>query len=73
MAVSERVAKPISFGGSDNGIGAGIYAVFDVLGWVIAKRPWSLSFRWEYIDDQPWITAIDIAIFAGPVIGYFLA
>ena len=53
--------------------GAGICIVFDVFGWVIIKHPWSLSFKEFYIDYQPWITLIYLAIFAGPVSGYFFA
>ena len=54
------------------GIWAGICIVFDVFGWVIIKHPWSLSFRAFYVDYQPWITLIYIAIFLGPIVGYFL-
>lgn len=50
----------------------GITIVFDVFAWVIIKHPWSLSFKEFYIDYQPWITFVYIAIFAGPVIGYLL-
>ena len=49
-----------------------ICIVFDIFGWVIIKHPWSLSFKEFYIDYQPWITLIYIAIFLGPIIGYFL-
>ncbi len=49
---------------------AGICIVADLLGWVLIKHPWSLSFREFYIDYQPWITLIYIAIFLGPVIGF---
>ena len=54
------------------GIWAGICIVFDVFGWVLIKHPWSLSFREFYVDYQPWITLIYLAIFLGPVIGYWL-
>lgn len=47
-----------------------ICIIFDVFGWVIIKHPWSLTYREFYIDYQPWITLIYIAIFAGPLIGY---
>ncbi len=47
-----------------------ICIIFDVFGWVIIKHPWSLSFKEFYIDYQPWITLIYIAIFLGPVLGY---
>lgn len=53
-------------------IWAGICIVADLFGWVLIKHPWSLSFREFYIDYQPWITLIYIAIFSGPVIGFLL-
>ena len=51
-------------------IWAVICMVFDLFGWVIIKHPWSLSFKEFYIDYQPWITLIYIAIFLGPIIGF---
>ena len=51
----------------------GICMVFDVFGWVIIKHPWSLTFRQFYIEYQPWITLIYIAILLGPVVGYLFA
>lgn len=53
-------------------IWAGICIVFDVFGWVLIKHPWSLSFREFYIDYQPWITLIYLAIFLGPLVGFWL-
>ncbi len=47
-----------------------ICIVVDVFGWVIIKHAWSLSFKEFYIDYQPWITLIYIAIFLGPIIGF---
>jgi len=47
-----------------------ITIVFDVFGWVIIKHPWSLSFREFYIDYQPWITLIYLAIAISPLIAY---
>lgn len=52
------------------GIWCGICVVFDVFGWVLIKHPWSLSIREFYIDYQPWISLIYLAIFLGPVVGY---
>ena len=49
-----------------------ICIVFDVFGWVIIKHPWSLTFKQFYVEYQPWITLIYIAIFLGPVLGYLL-
>ena len=51
-------------------IWAGITIVFDIFGWVIIKHPWSLSFRGFYIDYQPWISLIYIAIFVSPLIAF---
>lgn len=51
---------------------AGICIVFDVFGWVLIKHPWSLTFREFYVDYQPWISLIYIAIFLGPLVGYRL-
>ncbi len=53
-------------------IWAWICIVFDVFGWVLIKHPWSLSFREFYIDYQPWIMLIYLAIFLGPLVGYWL-
>ncbi len=50
----------------------GICIVFDVVGWVLIKHPWSLSFKGFYVDYQPWITLIYAAILLGPVIGFWL-
>ena len=49
---------------------AGICMAFDLVGWVLIKHPWSLSFRNFYIGYQPWISLIYLAIFLGPIIGY---
>ena len=51
-------------------IWAGICILFDVFGWVLIKHPWSLSFKEFYVDYQPWITMIYLAIFLGPIVGY---
>lgn len=52
------------------GVWSGICIVFDVFSWVIIKHPWSLTFRGFYVEYQPWITLIYIAIFLGPVVGF---
>ena len=49
-----------------------ICIVFDVFGWVIIKHPWSLTFKQFYVEYQPWITLIYIAIFIGPILGFSL-
>lgn len=46
--------------------------VFDVIGWVLVKHPWSLSFREFYIDYQPWITLIYLTIYLSPFLTYGL-
>ena len=51
------------------GIWAGICIVADLVGWVLVKHPWRLTFKQFYVEYQPWITLIYIAIFLGPVIG----
>lgn len=48
----------------------GICIVADAFGWVLIKHPWSLTFKEFYVEYQPWISLIYIAIFAGPVLGY---
>lgn len=47
-----------------------ITVIFDVIGWVCIKHPWSLTFKEFYIDYQPWITLIYITIYASPFIAY---
>jgi len=54
------------------GIWTGICMVVDLVGWVIIKHPWSLSFKEFYIGYQPWISLIYLAIFLGPIIGYYV-
>lgn len=51
-------------------IWAGICIIFDLIGWVMIKHPWSLTFKQFYIEYQPWITFIYLAIFLGPLIGF---
>ncbi|WP_295156334.1 hypothetical protein [uncultured Brachyspira sp.] len=53
-------------------IWSGICIIFDVFGWVLIKHPWSLSFKQFYIDYQPYITLIYIAIFLGPIAAFYL-
>lgn len=47
-----------------------VTVVIDLIGWVLIKHPWSLSFREFYINYQPWITLIYITIYASPFIAY---
>ncbi|MCR4674001.1 MAG: hypothetical protein K5675_03245 [Lachnospiraceae bacterium] len=45
--------------------------VIDLVGWVLIPHPLQVSFKQFYVEYQPWITLIYIAIFLGPVISYF--
>lgn len=47
-----------------------ITVIFDLFGWVLIKHPWSLTFKAFYLDYQPWITLIYLAIYASPFIAY---
>lgn len=49
----------------------GICVVFDLFGWVLIKHPWSLGLKAFYVDYQPWLTLIYLAILLGPVVGFF--
>ena len=47
-----------------------ITVILDLVGWVLIKHPWSLSFKEFYIDYQPWITLIYLTIYTSPFISY---
>lgn len=47
-----------------------ITILFDLVGWVLIKHPWSLTFKEFYVEYQPWITLIYITIYASPFITY---
>lgn len=47
-----------------------ITILFDLIGWVMIKHPWSLTVKEFYVDYQPWISLIYITIFASPFIAY---
>lgn len=49
-----------------------ITVAFDVVGWVLIKHPWSLTFKEFYVDYQPWITLIYISIYVSPFVAYGL-
>jgi hypothetical protein len=51
---------------------AGISILIDLVGWVLIKHPWSLTFKQFYIEYQPWITLVYLAMFIAPVIGFFI-
>ncbi|MCI8589149.1 MAG: hypothetical protein HFE77_00300 [Clostridiales bacterium] len=44
--------------------------IIDIFGWVVIKHPWSLTFKQFYVEYQPWITLIYIAIYASPLIAF---
>ncbi|MGF1399478.1 hypothetical protein [Streptococcus infantarius] len=46
--------------------------IVDVVGWVIIKHPWSLTFKEFYIDYKPWITLIYLAIYISPFLAYLV-
>ena len=46
------------------------YVLVSLIGKVLIKHPWSLTFKGFYVDYQPWITMIYLAILAGSVVGY---
>lgn len=47
-----------------------ITIVVDLIGWVLIKHPWSLTFHGFYVDYQPWITLIYLAIFIAPLLAF---
>lgn len=47
-----------------------VTVVCDLFGWVLIKHPWSLTFKQFYVEYQPWITLIYIAIYVSPFIAY---
>lgn len=62
VTVSNVIATSIIWGS--------ITVIFDLVGWVLIKHPWSLTFKEFYVDYQPWITLIYITIYASPLISY---
>ena len=49
-----------------------ISIVFDLVGWVLIPHPLQLTFKQFYIEYQPWITLVYLAMIAGPVLGYWI-
>ncbi len=45
--------------------------VIDLIGWVLIRHPWALTAKEFYIDYQPWISLIYLAIFASPFLAWF--
>jgi len=48
----------------------GVTLVIDLIGWVLIRHPWALTAKEFYIDYQPWISLIYLAIFASPFLAY---
>lgn len=48
-----------------------ITIVIDLVGWVLIKHPWKMTFKEMYIDYQPWISLIYLSIFVSPFIAAF--
>lgn len=51
---------------------SGMSIIFDLVGWVLVKHPWSLTFKQFYVEYQPWITLVYLAMVIGPVLGYLI-
>lgn len=52
---------------------SGISIVFDLVGWVLIPHPLQLTFEQFYIEYQPWIALVYIAMIVAPVLGYLIA
>ena len=50
---------------------SGIRILIDLFGWVLIKHPWSLTFKQFYVEYQPWITLVYLAIFVTPAVSCF--
>jgi hypothetical protein len=44
----------------------------DLVGWVLVKHPYSLTFHEFYIEYQPWISITYLIVLISPVISYGL-
>jgi len=42
--------------------------VLDLVGWVLIRHPWRMSFKEMYVDYQPWLTLIYLAIAVSPLV-----
>lgn len=45
-----------------------ICILIDLVGWILIPHPWAMTFKEFYVDYQPWITLIYLAIFLSPII-----
>lgn len=44
-----------------------ICILIDLVGWILIPHPWAMTFKEFYVDYQPWITLIYLAIFLSPI------
>lgn len=51
---------------------SGMSIVFDLVGWVLIDHPWSLTFKQFYIEYQPWITLVYLAMLIAPLFAYLI-
>ena len=51
---------------------SGLSIVLDLVGWVLIPHPLSLTFKQFYIEYQPWITLVYLAMLVAPVIAWLL-
>ena len=51
---------------------SGLSIVLDLVGWVLIPHPLSLTFKQFYIEYQPWITLVYLAMLIAPVIAWLL-
>ena len=45
-----------------------VASVVDVIGWVLIRHTWSMTRHGMYVEYQPWLTVIYVAIFAAPLL-----
>ncbi|MBR5181747.1 MAG: hypothetical protein IKW88_05795 [Clostridiales bacterium] len=50
---------------------SGISILIDLFGWVLIKHPWSLTFKQFYVEYQPWITLVYLAMLVAPAVSCF--
>ncbi|WP_200331544.1 hypothetical protein [Leucobacter sp. L43] len=66
-----HAAQPSSMWTAAIGVGivwTTVIILVDIPGWILIKHPWSLTWREFYVDYQPWITLVYLAILVSPVI-----
>lgn len=67
-----KVKKPTLKNAMTTGaLWSGISIVIDLVSWVLIPHPWSLTFKQFYVEYQPWIALVYIAMFVAPMIACF--